>query len=361
MRMRLFQSVPRRIAAVPLLAAGLLASAGPPVQPAPLSNAEFWSLVVDLSEPGGTFGADNLVSNERAYQHVVPGLAALPPSGAYVGVGPDQNFTYILALRPRIAFVVDIRRDNLRLHLLYKALVELASDRADFLARLFARPRPAEADAARSAEALFEAFARVEPSDAYFRASADQVATHLAAHRGAPLSVEDRAHVQRMHHAFVRAGPAMTYASSPAVEDRRLPSFAELQQASDLDGHRHGYLASEAAFARLREWQRANLIVPVVGDFAGPRALRAIGAYLGRRRIDLVAFYASNVEAYLFGDGRWRAFYGNLEALPRSPASLLIRSTPGSSRLDPILPLLEDVRGGRIRTYADITGRAGIR
>jgi hypothetical protein len=39
--------------------------------------------------------------------------------GVYVGVGPYQNFTYISALDPDIAFVVDIRRKNLLHHLLY--------------------------------------------------------------------------------------------------------------------------------------------------------------------------------------------------------------------------------------------------
>ena len=61
----------------------------------------------------------------------------------YLGVGPEQNFTYIVALRPKLAFIVDIRRGNMNEHLLYKAFIELSADRADFLSRLFARPRPA--------------------------------------------------------------------------------------------------------------------------------------------------------------------------------------------------------------------------
>ena len=55
------------------------------------------------------------------------------PGGVYLGVGPEQNFTYIAAIRPKIAFITDIRRGNLQLHLMYKALFELSADRAEFV------------------------------------------------------------------------------------------------------------------------------------------------------------------------------------------------------------------------------------
>ena len=81
--------------------------------------ATFAARIAQLSEPGGYFDTDNLISNERSYLHVAPALRN--PSlrgGAYVGVGPDQNFSYIAQIRPSIAFIVDLRRDNLLLHLL---------------------------------------------------------------------------------------------------------------------------------------------------------------------------------------------------------------------------------------------------
>ena len=63
--------------------------------------------------------------------------------GAYVGVGPDQNFSYIAAIRPDVAFIVDVRRDNLLLHLLFKSLFTLARTRVEYLALLLGRPVPA--------------------------------------------------------------------------------------------------------------------------------------------------------------------------------------------------------------------------
>src|SRR5437773_667229 len=113
--------------------------------PSRLSDEAFWRLVSDFSEPNGFFRSDNFLSNEVEYQWVIPTLTStLEAGGVYLGVGPEQNFTYIAALRPKLAFIVDIRRGNLHEHLLYKALIEMSADRAEFLSRLFARKRPAD-------------------------------------------------------------------------------------------------------------------------------------------------------------------------------------------------------------------------
>ena len=78
--------------------------------PTRVSDREFWAMVIGFSEPGGFFRSDNLISNETTFQHVIPDLQKTPHPGAYVGVGPDQNFTYIASLRPKMAFIVDIWR-----------------------------------------------------------------------------------------------------------------------------------------------------------------------------------------------------------------------------------------------------------
>jgi hypothetical protein len=114
-----------------------------PEIPTRLSDSTFWRLISDLSEPGGFFRSDNFVSNETSFQYVIPELErTIRPGGVYLGVAPDQNFTYLVALRPRIAFIVDIRRQNMIHHLMYKAMIEMAPDRAGFMSLLFARPRP---------------------------------------------------------------------------------------------------------------------------------------------------------------------------------------------------------------------------
>src|SRR5215471_5084671 len=149
-----------------VVAASAMAAAGDrDGLPSRLTDRDFWRLVSDLSEAGGTFRSDNLLSNESRLQFVIPQLASqVAPGGAYLGVGPEQNFTYIAALKPDVAFIVDIRRGNLQLHLMYKALFELSSDRVDFIARLFSRPRPAALPPGASVADIFDAFLMIESS-----------------------------------------------------------------------------------------------------------------------------------------------------------------------------------------------------
>src|SRR3989304_3439677 len=124
--------------------------------PARLSDATFWRMVTEFSEPGGRFPSDNFVSNELRLQRVLSTLTdGRKSTGAYIGVGPEQNFTYIVALQPKIAFIVDIRRQNMIEHLMYKALFELSATRAEFLSRLFSRQLPENLNEETSIDALF--------------------------------------------------------------------------------------------------------------------------------------------------------------------------------------------------------------
>src|SRR5207244_3777634 len=110
--------------------------------------------------------SDNLLSNELQFQYVIADLTRVAKAGrAYLGVGPEQNFTYIASLKPSIAFIIDIRRGNLDLHLLYKALFELSDNRAEFVGLLFSRPRPSGLTARSSAQEIFDAYAPVAASE----------------------------------------------------------------------------------------------------------------------------------------------------------------------------------------------------
>src|SRR3954454_20013677 len=147
-----------RFTALAAFAAGAFAS--PVVAqgiPTKLSDSAYWKLVTDISEPGGYFRSDNFVSNETTYQWVIPDLLrTTKPGGVYLGVGPDQNFTYIVALKPKMAIIFDIRRQNMIEHLMYKAVIEMSPTRADFLALLFSRPRPAGLSDTAAAPALVQ-------------------------------------------------------------------------------------------------------------------------------------------------------------------------------------------------------------
>ena len=123
-----------RLAAV-LVAVASLSGYGSTVRQAPRPRTAFAAQVESLSEPNGYFDTDNLISNERSYLEVLTDLDRRNVrGGAYIGVGPDQNFSYIAHIRPSVAFILDIRRDNLLLHLLFKAIFQQSRTRIEYLA-----------------------------------------------------------------------------------------------------------------------------------------------------------------------------------------------------------------------------------
>src|SRR5262249_30946578 len=92
------------------------------------------------------------------------------------------------------------------------------------------------------------------------------------------------------------------------------------------------YLATEDSFRLVEDLESRNLIVPVVGNFAGPRAVRAVAAYLKHVNATVSAFYVSNVEQYLRQAGTWTEFCRNVATLPLDRASTFIRSARGGFR-----------------------------
>jgi hypothetical protein len=333
--------------------------------PTRLADAEFWRLVTDLSEPNGYFNSDNLVSNEDTYQSVIPELTrAVKPGGVYLGVGPEQNFTYIVALAPRMAFITDVRRGNMLVQLFYKALIELSADRAEFLSRLFSRPRPAGLAAGSTAGGLMNAFDAATPDRSLYQQNLRAVVDHLTHRHGFALSQEDLAGIEFAYSNFFAGGPDLAFVSNGGGGRNRYPSYWDLQVATDMEGVNHGYLATEDGFRALKSLEERNLIVPVVGNFAGPRALRRVGAYVRDHGAVVTAFYTSNVEQYLFQDRLWDDFRANVASLPLDGTSTFIRScfnncsAPGGSRevtlLDSMTGLLADAAAGRVRSYWDI-------
>jgi hypothetical protein len=324
-----------RVAAAALLLAASLAVAAAGVLPARLSDQEFWALITDLSEPGGSFRSDNLLSNELRLQYVIPEIVRTAPRGrAYIGVGPEQNFTYIAAVQPSMAFIVDIRRGNLQLQLMYKALFELSSDRAEFVSRLFSRKPPENIGAGASAKQIFDAVAQADGSDALYDRNLKAIETQLSGRHAFPISQDDLKGIEYVFHAFYMFGPAINYSSSDSEAGainfgNYRPTYAELMTATDSFGRARSYLATEDAFSVVKALESKNLVVPIVGDFAGPRALRSVGGYLKTHAAIVSAFYVSNVEQYLRVERVWGSFCGNAARLPVDDASTFIRAGRG--------------------------------
>jgi hypothetical protein len=328
-----------------LLAAGLILVsylAAPPAiswlrgaesLPEALSDQEFWALSSTLSEPGGSFRSDNLLSNELGFPFIVADLAKGSTGGrVYMGVGPEQNFNYIAALQPRMAFIVDIRRANLDLQLMYKALFELSADRADFVSRLFSKRRPATLNALSTPDQMFRAFGAMDKSEELKNANLLALKATLVATHQFALDAEDWKNISDAYSAFYTFGPEIRYSSTQrrGFGGFNQPTYADLMTAVDGEGHSRSYLATEENFKVLKNLESKNLVVPVVGNFGGPKAIRAVGQYVKEHGSVVSTFYLSNVEMYLLQQNLWNSFCRNVASLPLGPDSRFIRSARGA-------------------------------
>lgn len=319
----------RRLPVLAVLA--LLTGGSGNLETAAQPAATFASQIEALSEPGGYFDTDNLISNERSYVEVLPELERTGvKGGAYAGVGPDQNFSYIARLRPPIAFIIDIRRDNMLLHLLFKALFEQARTRVEYLALLFGRPVPREADHWRDDS--------IDRLAAYIDNTAPDLAAVTALRRrtdaiitgfGVPLTKEDFATIDAFHRSFIASGLDLRFQSTGRPPQSHYPTYRDLLLAVDSEGRQGNYLTAEEGFQFVKSLQARDLIIPVVGNLAGPHALAAIGAMLEHRKESLSVFYTSNVEFYLSRAGTLDRFINNLARMPRTRRAVIVRSVFG--------------------------------
>ena len=173
-----------------------------PALPSEISDKDFWRMIVDLSEPGGTYPYENFVSNELQYQDVVPALkATTKPGGVYIGVGPEQNFTYAAVLQSKLAFVIDIRRQNMVELLMYKALFDMSPNRADFVSNLFSRVRPAGLDTKTTPAALFAAYENAKVDSDLLAKNLQAIKAYMTKH-GYQLSSEDVSNIEKVYHGF---------------------------------------------------------------------------------------------------------------------------------------------------------------
>lgn len=305
----------------------------------------FWRMIAGFSEEGGTFRYENLLSNETSYQTVIPTLKqtrdALQQPGAYIGVGPEQNFTYIAALEPKVAFIVDIRRQNMLEQLMYKALFETSRNRVDFISRLFSR-RPGTLNDDLPLDQLFKSFSSEDCDRQMLSRTMQVIEDRLMNEHAFPLKTADLAGMQHVLETFCAAGPQIDYGFVNAPSNLTAPSYAELMTATDGKGQNWSYLATSANFERIRKLQMNNRIVPLVGNFAGKKALHAVAQFLKMKDIIVTVFYVSNVEQYL-NPSQADLFRLNVAALPILSTSMFIRFVPPESTvLEPISGFLKN-------------------
>lgn len=338
------------------------ATAAAATLPERLSDREFWDLVTAISEPGGYFRIpDNFTSNEGEIGVLFNMLRERGvKGGVYMGVGPEQNLTYMAAIRPQMAFIVDIRRQAVMQHLMFKAVFELSPERADFIAMLFSKPRPEGLEVSTPIQRMWEHFWAVKSDTAAYRVNRGRIVDHLTKVKGFTFTAQELDALYWVYESFFRWGPQIATRGSVTSQQASGWTFADLTGYSvDPSGQPQSFLSSDEHYRTVKTLHEKNLVVPVSGDFGGPKAIRAIGAWLKARNAVVSAFYVSNVEQYLFQDGKARAFYDNTMALPVNEQSVFIRPYSLLRRfgfnysLCGMAPFLDAIRAGLIDSRTD--------
>jgi hypothetical protein len=342
-------------------------AASPASLPTRIGDAEYWKTINDLAEPGGYFRIpDNFTSNEIEVGWLFTRLQETKVNGGvYLGVGPEQNLSYIASTRPKLAVLFDIRRQAMIQHQMFKAMFELSPERADFISMLFAKPRPAKLDSTTEIRAMWDAFWYVPTDTALARKNWDRVRDQLVKVHGFTFADQELTMMKNVYDAFIAYGPVITTNGGPGNGRQTAYSFADMTGYSyDAGGKPQSFMSSEENYRFVRGMHQNNLILTVTGDFGGPKAIRAVADWLKARNATVSSFYLSNVEQYLFMDGKQAAFYANVAALPIDEKSVFIR--PYSMRnfggggyggttnsLCPIAGFLRAWNAGRVQSNND--------
>ena len=276
-----------------------------------------------LSTAGEAFVSDNVVSNETSLPQPAAVLSRLQ-GGVYIGVGPEQNFSLIAWSRPELAFLVDIRRDNALLHLLYKALFEQSISRLDFASGLLGRPYDSKLELPDSAtiEALLRVLEGQMPQRTAFELCHRRLIERIQGY-GLSLHPTDFERIRRFHEIFFEGQLELRFEMHES-SGRIYPPLRQLWSLRSAEGI-GTYLDSGVAFRRIQQMQREHRIVPLVGDVSKAEPLASLAQQLRARRQRLSLFYISNVEQYLLTTPRFAGWLGNLKRLPYDEHSLILR------------------------------------
>src|SRR5262249_27340974 len=146
-----------------------------------------------------------------------------------------------------------------------KSVFEISANRVEFVANLFSRKAPAQLSPDSSVEAIFQAFERVPDDPMFAERNANLVVDRLKTGHHFTLSTEDERGIRALYRTFSQEG--VRFFGSSFLS----PGYAYLMTVTDGRGKNWSYLASKENYDRIRFMQQHNLIVPLVGDFAGSK------------------------------------------------------------------------------------------
>jgi len=252
---------------------------------------------------------------------------------------------------------------------MYKAIFQMAQDRPHFLSLLFSKPLEGKfvPGSGASVEELMEYFSTTAYDDKLFDDHLAAIHKMIEKDFDIPLSDHDGQLLERVSRAFERANLRIftrwSDGAYPGAFHQGFPTLKDLFLATDANGIKGNFMATESDFAFVRDLHRSNRIIPVVGDFAGKKALAVVADYLKENGYTVSALYTSNVEQYLFGGEVFNGFAENVKKLPIDDKSVFIRAVRGgfqsqgfrmATRLEKIGLFVKDYDQGLYTDYGSL-------
>ncbi len=284
----------------------------------------FSSLIQKMSVSDGYYRYDNWITNERNYLNIIEPLKKNDiKGGAYVGVGPEQNFTFIETVKPDIAFIIDIRQQMTMQHLVYKTLFELAETRAKFFSLLFSKPILANNKPDNNADIneIVDFFYGISSDRKMLKKTTSKIMVLIENKFKVNLSKNDRKYIIRIMKSFCDDSLNITF----DMNTKGYVCLAEILKSVDKKEEQLNFFNSEEKYSFIRNMQLENRIIPIRGDFAGAKALKSISDYLKKNNLFISAFYVSSVELWLFKANKFKPWVENIASLPINNKSVILR------------------------------------
>lgn len=328
----------------------------------------FFELLKWLDEPPtGPSSADNLMTNEDSLASVMDQIRSeSPPGTVFLGVGPDQNYTFIATARPIEAYLLDYRKKNQLLHLMHLALIAKSPNRIDYLENYWARRvkvgliSPPNDDHSKTTEKLLLLFRRSELDQQFLAQNIGDVMSELL--NSQFLDANEIEEVGRIQKRLAGPGPEARFLAL-----KMYPTIASLISMKTRAGKPGHWLAGDDYYQEVRELCFQQKIYPVVGDWSGQLCLKKLAAHLNSTEKKVGLVYISDVEFFLLRGNRFSHYIENLARLPLHDEVRIVRTSTreiehperiqGSSSTSIVRPLkqfIERARAGRVRRWEDL-------
>ncbi len=269
-----------------------------------------------------------LVSNETDYQNISSYFNETgTDNSVYIGVGPDQNYTYISLCSPKLAFIVDYRPDNQLLHLLFKAIFALSYNRVDYLSLLFSKPIDKSKTSGNiGLSKLVEYFEYTDGDSQLFDKNLTRILKKIQSFDN-KLTLNEITKIRNIYSEFFQTHlnlrcrfPRKTSSGMP------YPTYKDFLLSTDQNGYCHNFINNDNYFCYVKNKHEKNQILPITGDFSGLNTLSTIGSFCQKHNLLISTIYISNVEYRLLNDHLFESYMRNLKSLPINDRSIIIRT-----------------------------------